>query len=121
MTKEKTATRRFTKDDPIETATAGKSILTLAEQMGTVEMELSRPITGEGPDAAVDVLSVEAPDTPTMILFESQQADATPEERVSNELKFYGSCCINISSESLRTIHPKDWRRLQRLLTNFVS
>ena len=114
--------RRFPKDDPIQASPqAEDSILTLEEQLGTVEIELNKPLDiGGGAESAVDVLVVEAPDADRISLFEAFTNESDPEKKSAAEKAFYGSCCINIPSAAVGPMHGKDWRRIQRLMTNFV-
>ena len=109
-------TKRFPADDDLK----GDNLLTLAEKLGSVEVELNRPIQMEGDQPDVSIVVVEAPTTENMIIFDNRDADASPEEKARIELQFYGTCCVNIPAEKVKTFHAMDTRRLQRLVTNFV-
>ena len=116
-------TKRFRKNEPVKQGSIpGESILTLEQQLGTVELELNRPLPGKGKEGEeVTVLTVEAPSTRAISIFENTPTTSTPEDRFAAEVEFYGSCCVNIPAAQVEELHAKDWRRLQRLTTNFVS
>lgn len=109
-------TKRFPADDEIK----GENLLTLSEKLGSVEMELNQPVEMEGDQPDIRVITVEAPTTDNMLIYDNRDPNATPEEKAKIDAQFYGSCCVNIPADKVSTFHVMDTRRLQRLVTNFV-
>ena len=121
-TPEKSITRRFPKDDPITSAGAGESILTIEEKMGTVELELNRPLPAVDGGEEIAVLIVEGPGMGATSIYESKvnNPNLTDEQIVERDAKFFGGCCVNIPYTRVKELLGLDSRRLQRLVTNFI-
>lgn len=90
------------------------NLLTVEEQRGTIQMDLTTPLEltdGE----PVDHLLVRAPRQKQVQAFQSERGD--PAKR---EVQFFGGCCLGIKPDDVENLHSRDWSRLGRLVSFFT-
>ena len=117
MANDTTVTRTIGVEDEIWTPTErGEKgpLLTLEEQRGVVEMELTVPL--ELSDAEpIESLKVRSPNMKQIQAFNGNAGS-----EAKREINFYGGCCVGIKPQDVENLHGRDWTRLTRLVTNFI-
>ena len=90
-------------------------LLTVEEQMGTVQLNLSKPLE-RSDNEPIDNLLIFAPTTKQVLSYQAAKGN-----EVRREINFIGSCCQGINPQDLENLHPRDYLRLQRVVGHFTS
>ena len=88
--------------------------LTLEDQRGAIQLNLTEPLALSDQDAAPHLL-VKAP---RYRHIQKMQSDKGSIEQ--REIEFLGACCLGIKPKDLEDLHGRDGARLSRLTRNFI-
>ena len=118
MNTDKSVTRIIEADEDIWIkGTEGEDrgdFLTLEDQRGAIQLNLTEPLALSDQDAALHLL-VKAPRTRDIQKMQSAQGNIN-----QNEIEFLGACCLGIKPKDLEDMHGRDYARLSRLTRNFI-
>ena len=90
-------------------------LLSIDEQMGTIQLNLSKPLE-RSDNEPIDHLLVSAPTTKQLMAYSAAKGN-----EIKREINFIGACCQGIKPQDLENLHPRDYLRLQRLCGFFTQ
>ena len=99
---------------PADKAERG-DFLSLEDQRGHIQLDLTAPLTLSD-QASTEHLTVRAPNTRQI-----QEFQGTRGSDAQRAVAFFGGCCLGIKPTDIDNLHGRDWTRLTRLVTNFIS
>ncbi len=89
--------------------------LSLEDQRGRIQLDLTTPLTLSDQNP-VESLTVRAP-----TMRQIQEFQGTRGSDAQRAEAFFGGCCVGIKPADIQNLHGRDWTRLTRLVTNFIS
>ena len=95
-------------------------LLSVDDQKGEIEMELTVPLQLTNIENPIDSLTVRAPTTKEVRAFQAGGENQAPSIIDKKELELFGGCCIGIKPEDVENLHARDWSRLSKLVTSFL-
>ena len=123
MSKDMNITRIIAVDEemwtPLQKDEKG-NFLSLDEQRGIIQLDLTVPLELSDREP-VEHLQVKAPNTRQIQAFQAGNDNEPPATAIKREIDFYGGCCVGIVPSDVENLHGRDWSRLSRLVTNFIS
>ena len=99
---------------PADKADRG-DFLSLEDQRGNIQLDLTAPLTLSD-QASAEHLLVRAPTTRQI-----QEFQGTRGTDAQRAIAFFGGCCVAIKPTDIENLHGRDWTRLTRVVTNFIS
>ena len=99
---------------PADKADRG-DFLSLEDQRGHIQLDLTAPLTLSD-QASAEHLLVRAPTTRQI-----QEFQGTRGTDAQRAIAFFGGCCLAIKPTDIENLHGRDWTRLTRVVTNFIS